>query len=130
VTCRGLVKVLYSTLGKVYIDSEDIYRLVKYCKYRDVSGRFFGILELTLESILSKLRRFPIPGIIFRGVIVQNSIKFTIYCSVDSKNLDIDILPILYLDDYIVINCRFIDVEIRSLIACSDVMVCLEFTTI
>ncbi len=130
-TCTGTIRVIYSIPGKVYTYSSDIEKILRNCKYRDSSGRYFGILKLTIEDILYRLRKFSIPGLVFRGLVHDEdgtNTRFTVYCSIIDNQLDV--LPILYLDSDVRVSSRIVHINVKSLLVCHDLMICLVFDVI
>ncbi len=122
--CRGfLVDILYSIPGRVYVKEDDILKILEKCKFVESSGRFFGILEFDIRSLVKKLSRFSIPGFVIRCLISGN--MATLYASV--RGTEIDVLPIIYLDSKLRVRESPQLLEICSIIVSNDLLVLLEF---
>jgi len=115
--------VLYSAPGRVYVREEDLVSIVENCRFRESTGRFFGILEFDIRTLIRKLSKFSVPGFVIRGKI--ENVNALMYASI--QDVEIDILPVIYLEKNIRINTRTIILEIMSIIVSNDLLVLLEF---
>ncbi len=98
-------------------------KILEECRFKESSGRFFGIVEFDIKSLMKKLSRFSIPGFIVRCHI--NNSEGKIYVSVN--NDCINILPIIYLDSNVTITGEKVSIEIISIVVSNDLLVMLEF---
>ncbi|NPA70917.1 MAG: hypothetical protein GXO26_08915 [Crenarchaeota archaeon] len=116
------LRVLYSIPGKLYLDEGDLIKILEKCKFKESSGRFFGILEFDIKSLVKKLSRFSIPGFIIKCSV--NNSEGRIYVSVNGE--DVDVLPIIYLDSNATIRGE-VFIEVISIIVSNDLLIMLEF---
>jgi len=115
--------VIYSVPGKIYVREIDLINILESCKFREASGRFFGIVEFDIKSLVKKLSKFSIPGFIVKCSVERYEGR--IYVSVN--NDDVDVLPIIYLEPEIKIDKDVTSMEIVSIVVSNDLLVMLEF---
>jgi len=124
------VKIVNSRLAE--IDVNAVENILTNSKYRDATGRVFGLVRLSFQNLISYLRRFLVPGFALHGKLIVSSgqgIEFIQYVSLThiGEISIIDISPILYLSKEVDINSSVTSLYYENIKVSTDLLEYISF---